>query len=77
MRELIELELPIYWASYLVNGDDSGLREGEKEEIDAFIAKEKVMVLTIKEGSEGFSWSNDANSLGGDTATYICELIEG
>ena len=27
----ISQELPIYWASYLMNGDSSGLEENEKE----------------------------------------------
>ena len=34
-KEFIEVRLPIYWASYIANGDESGLEEGEKELIDS------------------------------------------
>jgi len=28
-----EVRLPIYWASYLVNGDASGLEDGEEDQV--------------------------------------------
>jgi hypothetical protein len=34
------LTAPSAWASYLINGDDSGLEEGEKACADAWIATE-------------------------------------
>ena len=34
-KESTEVRLPIYWASYIANGDESGLEEGEKELIDS------------------------------------------
>ena len=67
--------LPIYWASYLINGDDSGLEPGEKEEIDAFLEKEGNIEFVGVSEEYGFSHSNDANSLGGDVATYTA-LVE-
>jgi hypothetical protein len=37
-----ELELPVRWASYLVNGDASGLSAEERAECDACIARQNV-----------------------------------
>ena len=38
--ETLTYTLPAYWASYLINGDASGLEPGEQEQIDAWLAKE-------------------------------------
>lgn len=35
--EIEEYTLPAYWASYLINGDASGLEDGEQERIDAWL----------------------------------------
>ena len=83
--ETIDFVLPVYWASYLINGDDSGISEKERAEIDSFVAgvevdaivKDGVLVsakhihscLTMSEESS-FSWWNDATGLGGDVATF-------
>jgi len=40
--ELTKLELPIYWASYIANGDESGLENGEKRLIDTYLASNGV-----------------------------------
>ena len=31
--EFTEVRLPIYWASYLVNNDASGLEDGEEDQV--------------------------------------------
>ena len=84
--ETIDFVLPIYWASYLINGDASGISEKERAEIDSFVAgvevdaivKDGVLVsakhigncLNVSEESY-FSWWNDAfTGLGGDVATF-------
>lgn len=75
-RELFTYELPVYWASYLINGDDSGLEPGERQEIDAWITKQGLdRGDAVDCGEPYFSWSNDANGLGGDVAEYTF-LIE-
>ena len=33
--EFTEVRLPIYWASYIANGDESGLEDGEKDLVDS------------------------------------------
>ena len=40
--ELTKLELPIYWASYIANADESGLENGEKRLIDTYLASNGV-----------------------------------
>jgi hypothetical protein len=64
-----EYTLPIYWASYLINGDASGLNDGEQEVIDAWLEKEGHPIFADV-GESGFSWTNDATDKGGDVATY-------
>lgn len=71
MIETIELELPVYWASYLINGDSSGLEDGEQEQIDAFLAYEVPDYQCVAVSDDSwFAHSNDANDIGGDVATY-------
>lgn len=52
-------ELPAYWASSIFNGDDSGLEDGEREQIDAFIKREGLEGWTEADcGESYFSHSN-------------------
>ena len=71
-----EFTLPIYWACYLINDDASGLNEGEQEEIDAFVDKEREgKAISWADVTESwFAHSNDANGLGGDVATFTAIL---
>lgn len=73
--ELLEYTLPDYLASYLVNGDSSSLTDNEIKEIDAFLEKEGVAVLEMKEDSS-FRYSNDLNRLGSNCSTFICYIIK-
>jgi len=73
---------PAYWASYLVNGDDSGLEPEEKAAADAWqakIAPYYVVDVARHEDGEGedprFTWSYDLHggtASGGDVIDYIC-----
>ena len=79
--KFIEYTLPIYWASYLINGDATGFDIAntpadpeagtrEQEEIDAWVAKEgNPQFVSVSEISY-YAHSNDATVLGGDVATY-------
>ena len=67
--EIIEYILPVYWASYLINSDASGLEDGEQAEIDAFVDRENLGRF-VDVSEPWFAKSNDANLLGGDVATY-------
>lgn len=63
--------LPIYWASYLVNGDASGLQDNEQTVIDAWMESEKPGNCVDVDENYWFSSHNDARTmLAGDVAEY-------
>lgn len=64
--------LPEYWASYLINGDHSGISETEKEEIDAFMGRDYMACFYCVSCSDEayFVSSNDANSMAGNVLDY-------
>lgn len=66
--------LPARWASYLINGDDSGLEDPEIAEIDSFCEGLGPCVNVSDENE--FSWTNDANDVGGAVATFTFSLLE-
>ena len=60
--------LPAHWASYLVNGDDSGLDVGEALEVGDWLRGRPFLCEALScENSEEFSLVNAANSLAGST----------
>lgn len=73
--ETIEYTLPAYWASYLINGDFSGLEDGEKETIDNYIKREENPCF-VDCGEQYFSHTNDATTLGGDVCEYTAYFSE-
>lgn len=66
--------LPVYWASALINDDASGLEDSEIEEIDAFC--DGLGPCVDVSGENEFSWTNDANDLGGAVATFTFQILE-
>ena len=70
--ETTTYSLPVYWASYLINGDTSGLEDGEQTEIDAWLAALPYGWDCVDVSEEtSFRRSNDSNStLAGDCADY-------
>lgn len=48
---------PAHWASYLVNGDASGLEPREAALADAWLAREGVRVVGVADAEAWFSWS--------------------
>ena len=68
--------LPAYWASYLINGDDSGLTSLERKEIDCWCRGNNVgNCLDCSEEAE-FAWGNDATDLGGDVLDFTFEVTK-
>ena len=60
--------LPAHWASYLINGDDSGLDVGEALEVRDWLKGRPFLCEALScESEEKFSWGNDASSLAGST----------
>ena len=71
--------LPSYWASYLVNGDDSGLTEGEAQAIDDFLGAEELRQWTCADvsGQSWFSRSCDAPSQpAGDRSLFTFVFVK-
>ncbi len=77
---------PVYWASYFVNNDASGLEPQEKARADAWLERNKVVnVVDVARDEDGegkearFTWSYQlydplADCSGGEVVDYICEL---
>ena len=63
--------LPSYWASYLINGDASGMDDGDQADCDAWLASLPYGYNCVDVSEEtSFRRSNDATDLGGDCAEY-------
>ena len=63
--------LPLYWASYLINLDATGLEAGEQEVIDRFLARESLDFPVTCSQEAYFSRHNDARTgLAGDVLDY-------
>ena len=69
---------PAYWASYLVNGDASGLDDHEKALADEWIANQApwyVVDMTRNEESR-FTWSYSLYGGGGDAkGGDVCDYV--
>jgi len=67
----IDYRLPAPWASYLMNGDASGLETGEQERIDAFLQGEGLSSPVDCESEASFCHSCDApGELAGDMLLF-------
>ncbi len=71
---------PVYWASYLVNGDDSGIDAEEKAHADHWLKSNSVSAVCIEDDSERFTWHYSlydtlAKVSGGEVCDYICEQL--
>lgn len=78
--------MPAHWASYLINGDASGLTDAEIERVDAYIddlgVNAKYIDVTLSsdrdaEAEPYFSWSFDlygGDARGGDLLDYTVIL---
>lgn len=62
--------LPAYWASYLINGDDSGIEAADKAAADKFLADHNLPAPCSCSDESWFAWNNDATLLGGDVMEY-------
>jgi hypothetical protein len=81
--EVLELKGASYWASYLINGDASGLEPDEKALCDAWLDRELPAGFSIVNCAEEshFSWSYDlwtgSDCRGGDLLDYTAVKIGG
>jgi len=73
LDDVIEVRLPIYWASYLVNNDASGLEEGEEDQVQKtleYLELDKWICVDVKDDIS-FEYPFLPDLLGGDYCTYV------
>ena len=72
-NDVAEVRLPIYWASYLVNNDASGLEDGEENQVQETLEHlelDKWICVDVKDDIS-FEYPFLPDLLGGDYCTYI------
>lgn len=65
---------PSAWASYLINGDDSGLEDNDRAQCDAWIRDYMGGRLPVDCRDAGFMWHHDARPwcpFGADCQEYV------
>lgn len=62
--------LPAYWASYLINGDASGIDDEEQAACDSFLESIPGWICSDCGNESFFSHCNDAGTLAGDCLEY-------
>ena len=73
LDDVIEVRLPIYWASYLVNNDASGLEDGEEDQVQQTLEHlelDKYICVDVKDDIH-FEYPFLPDLLGGDYCTYV------
>ena len=73
LDDVIEVRLPIYWSSYLVNNDASGLEDGEEDQVQKtleYLELNKWICVDVKDDIS-FEYPFLPDLLGGDYCTYI------
>jgi len=70
MIKLTKYILPSYWASYLINGDESGMVNGDKERADKFLNDNNLPSPVDCSEESFFCGHNDAGTLAGDCLEY-------
>jgi len=68
--KIIKYVLPAYWASYLINNDDSGMVGDDKVRSDKFLNDNKLPFPVSCSDESFFSGHNDAGTLAGDCLEY-------
>ena len=76
MKHLTEIkfDLPIYWATYIMYADESGLEEGEKEIIDEILQDLEVtncIDVLDNQYLELYPPCYMPSNMGGDYCTYV------
>lgn len=69
--QVVKYTLPAYWASYLINGDDSGIESEDVYYADKFMAENNLPMPVSCSEESWFAHSNDSsNRLAGDVLEY-------
>ena len=70
----VKFDLPIYWATYIMYADESGLEDGEKEIIDEILKDLEVTYcvdVLDNQYLELYPPSYMPSNMGGDYCTYV------
>ena len=70
----VEHDFPIYWNTYIMYGDASGLENGEQEIIDEILKELELTNCTDIKDNQYFRWDTPyhmPSGMGGDYATYV------
>ena len=70
----VKFDLPIYWATYIMYADESGLEDGEKEIIDEILEDLEVtncIDVLDNQYLELYPPSYMPSNMGGDYCTYV------
>lgn len=68
--------LPAFWASYLINGDDSDLTERDKRIIDSFVDVNELLDCINCSDAEWFAHENDATFESGNVKEYTFTCMD-
>ena len=72
--QTVEHDFPIYWNTYIMYGDSSGLEDGEQEIIDEILKKLELTNCVDIKDNQYFTWDSPyhmPSGYGGDYATYV------
>ena len=78
LDNVTEVRLPIYWASYLVKNDASGLEDGEEDQVQQTLEHlelDKWICVDVKDDIS-FEYPFLPDLLGGDYCTYVFHYYE-
>lgn len=67
--------LPVYWASYLINGDASGYEDDEFEAIERWCTV-NAPGPCLDVGEASFCWRGDDSTQGADRAVFTFQVVE-
>jgi hypothetical protein len=75
-REIHTYTLPDYWASYLINGDASGIEDEERAQADAFLKDNNLPAPCEVSEESYFTHGHDANrNQGANVLVYTFLII--
>ena len=72
--QTVEHDFPIYWNTYIMYGDSSGLEDGEQEIIDEILKELELTNCVDIKDNQYFRWDTPyhmPSGYGGDYATYV------
>tara|TARA_Y100001938_G_C7821991_1_gene297078 strand:- start:62 stop:439 length:378 start_codon:yes stop_codon:yes gene_type:complete len=72
--QTIEHDFPIYWNTYIMYGDSSGLEDGEQEIIDEILQELELTNCVDIKDNRYFTWDSPYHmpaGYGGDYCTYV------